>query len=268
MVYTPTFEVPRHIQYSSSNYGVKVVYSASNFGVKVRRLLLREGTYGESVRSTDQNNPNQGVVIVETDETILNREVVIIDSGTPDTHWNKQISPEFWRIFQELSGISHSDRPITLSEEDVASLPTILIQLYGETNSDDEIEKKPGLVGRVMDPENPYDVILAIPPSHYMEYNPRTDQYTFRFYLDNGPSFLGANAMMGHDVLFDVANQRIGWAESSCDYTAKVQAEGYSFDGALGDVVGEREVVPNNKKSCPLSWHPGLRIIRERKQHW
>jgi hypothetical protein len=34
---------------------------------------------------------------------------------------------------------------------------------------------------------------------------------------------LGANMMMGHDVLFDIQNNRIGWAEADCDYTALMQ---------------------------------------------
>ena len=30
--------------------------------------------------------------------------------------------------------------------------------------------------------------------------------------------------MMGHDVYFDVAQFHVGWAESTCDYTALVAA--------------------------------------------
>lgn len=34
---------------------------------------------------------------------------------------------------------------------------------------------------------------------------------------------IGANAMMGHDITFDVENNRIGWAESHCDYSQLVE---------------------------------------------
>ena len=61
-----------------------------------------------------------------------------------------------------------------------------------------------------------------------MEYDPANDKYTARFYVnEKSGSVLGANTMMGHDVLFDVDNDRIGWAESNCDYTALITSNGY-----------------------------------------
>ena len=40
---------------------------------------------------------------------------------------------------------------------------------------------------------------------------------------------MGANAMMGHDVLFDAEKDRIGWAESTCDYNELITESGYDF---------------------------------------
>ena len=80
-----------------------------------------------------------------------------------------------------------------------------------------------GLAGD-LDPTNPYDVILAVPASHYFEYDESDGRYTNRFYVDEGGgTVLGANSIMGHDVFFDVEAGRIGLAESSCDYEALVQ---------------------------------------------
>lgn len=52
---------------------------------------------------------------------------------------------------------------------------------------------------------------------------------------------LGANAMMGHDVFFDVDNGQIGWAESSCDYTALMKKHYPSF---ISDEPGTARVEP------------------------
>jgi hypothetical protein len=79
-----------------------------------------------------------------------------------------------------------------------------------------------------VDPKNPYDVLLAIPPSHYMEYDDKEKKYIARFYVDEGAgSVLGANAMMGHDVYFDIDSQVVGWAESDCNYHELVTKNGY-----------------------------------------
>merc|ERR1712003_255596 len=54
-----------------------------------------------------------------------------------------------------------------------------------------------------------------------MEFDPEKGKYIPRFYLDEyGGSVLGANFMMGHDVLFDVEKFRLGITESDCDYLA------------------------------------------------
>jgi hypothetical protein len=108
----------------------------------------------------------------------------------------------------------------------LAQQPTILFQLSGVMDVNQAVVdatasgKVVGLTGG-LDPDHPLDVLLAIPPEHYFEYDPENDGYFARFYDDEGfGGVFGANAMMGHDVFFDVENHRIGWAESSCDYSA------------------------------------------------
>ena len=65
-----------------------------------------------------------------------------------------------------------------------------------------------------------------MPPSHYMERDEQSGGYVARFYLDERgyQALLGANIMMGHDILFDVEEGSLGFAESHCDYT-KVEEE-------------------------------------------
>ena len=213
---------------------------ASFFSVKIRRMMLRKGEFGESSLSNN-NNPNKGVTVLNLSESVLNKGGIIVDSGTTDTYWNSGISTEFQNVFTELAGIPHSNKAMKLSDEEFKSLPTILFQLYSDDDANSHISDvfhTAGLAGS-LDKEHKSDVILAIPPSHYMEYNPDSEKYTSRFYpTERSGSVLGANAMMGHDVLFDIDNNRIGWAESECDYTSTVKENGYEFDitGELKDV--------------------------------
>jgi len=70
-----------------------------------------------------------------------------------------------------------------------------------------------------------------------MQRNAQLNTYTSRIYLDRDDALgnvLGANSMMGHDILFDLDNSRIGFAESECDY-ARLVAE--SAKGTLGDNI-------------------------------
>lgn len=205
---------------------------ASFFSVKIRRMMLRDGQYGESALSND-SNPNKGVKILDIDEGTLNRGGAIVDSGTTDTYWNRAIAGEFQRVFTELSGREHNNKPMNLSDEEFNKLPTILLQLYSDDDTNahiDDMFHTAGLAG-ALDKKHKSDVILAIPASHYMEYSPEKDTYTSRFYpTESSGSVLGANAMMGHDVHFDIDNNRIGWAESDCDYTATLKEHGYEFD--------------------------------------
>jgi hypothetical protein len=63
------------------------------------------------------------------------------------------------------------------------------------------------------------DVVLAIPAMHYKEYSPTLNLYSSRLYFsETRGGVLGANAMQGHNVLFDWHHQRIGFSQSSCAY--------------------------------------------------
>jgi len=224
MVYTPAFDKGR----------------GSFFSVKVRRMMLRDGVYGMSAKSTDIN-PNKGVTVLDVTDSVLNKGGVIVDSGTTDTYWNSGISTEFKRVFKEKAGWDFHNNAIAMTDEEFRALPTILMQLVSDDDTNSHIVdffKTDGLAG-AMDTKHPSDVIYAIPPSHYMEYNPQKKTYTCRFYpSERSGSVFGANAMMGHDVFFDIDKKQIGWAESDCDYTTTITEHGYSFeiDGTLKDV--------------------------------
>jgi hypothetical protein len=194
------------------------------YGVTVRKAYLRAGNSGDSAA-----NPTKAkVVTLGTGSEILPGRL-IVDSGTTDTFFHKKFGEVFYAAFQELSGKEYTTGMVTLTKEELDSFPTILLQLKGDVaRNKAAVEQSTdgtvvGLAGD-LDSQNPYDVILAIPPSHYFDYAGH-DLYAARFYADQNSdiSVLGANFMMGHDVLFDIDNRLLGWAESECDYTSMVE---------------------------------------------
>jgi hypothetical protein len=199
------------------------------YKVHIRKMYLRAGGGGDSASSTDDSLDLVALAVSETD---LNHGQVIVDSGTTDTYFTRHIATEFSNVYEKLTGKKYSGKEkspqvLKMTKEELDSLPTIIIQMVGDKAMNKQVRgEKANVVGLadVIDPEHPNDVILAIPPSHYFEYDDEDDNYVARFYTDeDGGSVLGANSMMGHDIFFDVDNHRVGFAESTCDYTALVK---------------------------------------------
>ena len=96
------------------------------------------------------------------------------------------------------------------------------------------------------DPQNPFDGLMAVPATHYMEQNPSTGTYRAKITLDSKlGSFLGINAMHGHAFFYDLSKDRIGFAES---YNCRPKA------GAAGVVDVSRSFIPF-VRSPPLPSH-------------
>lgn len=201
------------------------------FSVHMRKIYLREGGGGDSATST---NSKKNVVALDADEGSLNSGGIIVDSGTTDTYYSRSISRAFGNAYKKLTGNAYNHDPVNLTTEQLNALPTILFQIAGDVDSNKALYGDnfvTGLAGEALDEDHPYDIILAMPPSHYMEYDPKREMYVSRFYVDEGGgSVLGGNAIMGHNVFFDLDNNRIGWAESKCDYSDLVKD--YDFDAA------------------------------------
>jgi len=86
------------------------------------------------------------------------------------------------------------------------------------------------------DPQNPFDGLMAVPATHYMELNPSTGTYRAEITVDSKlGSFLGINAMHGHAFFYDLSKDRIGFAES---YNCRPKA------GAAGVVDVSRSSIP------------------------
>eukprot|EP00547_Thalassionema_nitzschioides_P003178 CAMPEP_0194213420 /NCGR_PEP_ID=MMETSP0156-20130528/13996_1 /TAXON_ID=33649 /ORGANISM="Thalassionema nitzschioides, Strain L26-B" /LENGTH=576 /DNA_ID=CAMNT_0038941439 /DNA_START=247 /DNA_END=1975 /DNA_ORIENTATION=+ len=224
------------------------------YNVHIRKVYVRHGSGGEFAKSSD---PNAKVITLKVDESTLNSGRVIVDSGTTDTYMNRRIATEFQAAYKSLTGRTYSHNGMKLTEEELLALPTILIQLEGNVEENKKLYPDPtqveGLAGN-LDPANPYDTLLAIPPSHYMEYDDKQKKYISRFYLDESSgTVLGANAMMGHDVFFDQENAHIGWAESDCDYFNLVTNNGF-IDTLVPPESSNK--VGNNEYQSPQNINP------------
>lgn len=227
------------------------------YNVRVRKIYLRHGSGGESSKSAKKDAQ---LIQLNVDEDSLNHGNVIVDSGTTDTYFTRRISAEFNNAYRQLSGATFSHSGVFLSEDEMRALPTILIQLTGDDDRNKQlyptVTSIPGFAVDV-DPDHPYDVLLAIPPSHYMEYDDKQKKYVARFYADeSGGSVLGANSMMGHDVFFDIDSKVLGWAESDCDYHTLVTKNGFVDTLVNVDEGSVPSTLPSSDtKPTPASKH-------------
>lgn len=182
---------------------------------------------------------------LETEDTTL--DDFDIDSGTTDTYLISAISGEFRRVWKDITRTEYTNTPVKLSEDQLRKLPTVMLQIIpheggvgDEVTFENPAEIK-GLAGKV-DYGTPNDILFAIPAVHYMQHN-GDGTYTARIYLDRenaAGSILGANAMMGHNILFDVDSGRIGLAESECDY-ARLVAEATGVPARSSEVASSSE---------------------------
>lgn len=192
------------------------------FTLKIRRIMLQNG----DSRSDDSASRPRNAVTLDILPDALNNGDVIVDSGTTDTFLDPGMRVEFKRAFKELTGQEFSEHyKKTLTLHELHSLPTVVFQFEG-------LEKKErgGTRGHLdavhFDDDNPNDIYVAFPPSHYMELlSPMDIHHSMKRTYGQGLTFggkgtvLGANFIMGHDVEFDFESGRMGWSESSCNYT-------------------------------------------------
>ena len=147
---------------------------------------------------------------------------VIVDSGTTDTYLSSKLGAPFKSAFKEITGKTYTNTHWTLTEQEMLQLPTVIIQLRSkQTLNPDDAEGLRKNSGNGYDMGSEDDILVAMPPSHYMEYNANTKQYTPRLYFtESSGGVLGANFMQGHDVLFDWQENVVGFARSDCDYSS------------------------------------------------
>ena len=130
----------------------------------------------------------------------------IVDSGTTYTYLNNGFEEPMRQAWEQATGMEFASSICYMSQEQVLDLPTFFFQLQG-------VETNRALV-ESWDEEHPNNILVAFPPSRYL--GKSGNCFRRRLYFESGRGVLGANFISGHDVHFDLDNNRIGFAESLC----------------------------------------------------
>jgi len=221
-------------------YGVRInaVYlrydKGGNGTVDTRRRMDEEGE--NSTNSTDEEDKDSQdgdeeateesptIVKLNIDLDRANSKGIIVDSGTTESYFPTHMNFPFQEAFKTLMGFDFKSQVLGSSGVNPETdYPTILLQLRAAPNVEDDglMDENgvplAGLAGEI-DLDNPNDVILEIPPKNYMKWSKNSNSYTNRVHMTELSTYgvIGANAMFGHDILFDVDNKRVGFAKSDC----------------------------------------------------
>jgi len=192
-----------------------------NFYVHIRKIHLQKNGEGDFniVADGDEDNINE-IITLNIPEASLNVKPISIKSSTAYTYLPKASAAQFMNAFYRITGKQYTNDGVMLTQSELQSLPTFVLQLKGDESKNRELypsDLPSTAAGAYLDPDHPLDVLLSIPPSQYMEHSKGSMVYTARIYMDHlYPPALGANAMMGHNIYFDVEEDRIGWSKSSC----------------------------------------------------
>lgn len=162
----------------------------NNYEVRIKDIRLKRGP---SLSRGSSTPLTAGLGLDGTDTATL-------DSATTCTYlshkWRKSLE-EAWR--QTTGGKYPMFTHLSITEKELDELPTLVFEL-------EAADDKNGTI------------VLDYPPMRYMEKS-ESGGYGFCMYASEtaGSVVLGNTFMSGHDVLHDLDNQRIGFAESKCE---------------------------------------------------
>jgi len=96
------------------------------YTVYVKNIYIRSGG-GQSAKTSLSGN--QRIYRVPLNVHKVNSgKGVIVDSGTTDTYLNKNMAKGFNKMWKKVTGREYSHSPLSLDDEQLRSLPTILVQ--------------------------------------------------------------------------------------------------------------------------------------------
>jgi len=201
---------------SQMTYAKNTMVAKNSFSLYLRNVFIRIGG-GESVKPFI---PGMKILEVEFDDELLNSEEVggvAFDTTTPYTLFSNLLSEPFKQAWTYATGEEFTYHKVKLTEAEVKSLPTLILQLKNYPNPGKAIKNgQEVFLASELDEKHPDDILIAFPASHYMEYNSNTRMYRPRISFENmGGSILGSNLMQGHDITFDLVHDRIGFAETN-----------------------------------------------------
>lgn len=165
--------------------------------------------------------------LVEDDRLLLNKFGVVIDSGTTDTILTTDLKHAFDDAWLSITGSPFPEQYISIPTDQLKKWPTIIFQMKGSSG----------------------DALIAFPPSRYMSLDFSDGRYkpTLWFHDQYGTSILGSNFMRSHNVLFDVENQRIGMAESDCDYVELVSGKKADFPDVYANAKDVKQLLQRER---------------------
>eukprot|EP00979_Chaetoceros_neogracilis_P013540 scaffold3896_cov235-Chaetoceros_neogracile.AAC.5 len=178
------------------------------YSVHVKDIFVHPGG-GQKLSNLDLS---PGMIhSIGASEKTLNQGFMILDSGTTETILPMEIKPKIDMLFKKFTGMEFPTSPVHLSPEEMKRWPTFIFKMQGGTEAE--------------------DMLVSFPSSHYMLYDFINDLYVPRLQMRNTykGSILGSNFMRSHNVLFDIDNGRIGFADSNCDYDFLVTGKASEF---------------------------------------
>lgn len=142
----------------------------------------------------------------------------VLDSGTTDTYLPQAIYPLFQQVWKEITGFAYSNKRHEYTYVQFRSLPNITIGLTDSAQiviqPDSYMEQQHVTSGAA--PQTSQGSSSGTPPISKIPWE-GVKEFTNRIYCDEPRgAVLGMNAMIGHDILFDLEGMRLGIAPADC----------------------------------------------------
>jgi hypothetical protein len=141
------------------------------FSVQIRKISLVPSVKSRLGRSHSDLDLSYGdQIIITDDEIILNKQQVIVDSGTTDTILPKELKQNLDQAFTRVMGRPFPDQSVKISGEELKTWPSIIFQMKGS------VKENPDPL-QVHDKDHPNDMFVVFPPSSYMRLDISTGDY-------------------------------------------------------------------------------------------
>ncbi|KAG5190098.1 aspartic peptidase domain-containing protein [Tribonema minus] len=168
----------------------------------------------------------------------------IVDSGTTDTYLPEACAARFRAAWRAATGRDYSESaPQRLARAELAALPALTFVFRGGARVD--VLPEAYMVARAA---------LTLTRLAASAQEKVGKSYVARVYLDeaNG-AVLGANFMRDHDVFFDQANSRVGFAPANCNWTALEAAKAAAVAAATSEPPADPQTPPAQGGAPPAA---------------
>ena len=242
--------------------------SLSTFALHVRRIFVGLGGGNEPLVRASQGTMTLMPIDDQDDANDLQEFEpgnAVLQPNQMETMLDKKFQIAFEGAFLHIVGLPFVPAGIMLKKEDYFRFPTLFIQFETDSIAETISCDIPGFVGR-HDRIHPYDVLLAIPPEHYVVYDEMTGMYKPILGFHAGVTKIGWRVLTNHDVVFDLENDRIGFAERKACAPSLVLGAKEKGDLKVGEaskqlgghhVAKGRSIVPKLvPKTGDPSWKP------------